>query len=295
MYFMTTAFAKPPAGACDCHVHVFGPASDYPFDPARTYTPGDAPLSALAALHRGLGIDRTVIVQPSPYGSDNRCTLDALARLDGKGRGVAVIDESTSGEALADMHRAGVRGVRVNLETAGQHDPDVARAKLLRAADRVAPLGWHVQTYTNLPTIAALDGVWNDMKAPLVIDHFGRAQAAQGVSQPGFDILLSAIASGRVYVKLSAPYRISTAPDFADAAAIARALMDANPDRVLWGSDWPHPGTAAGVPLKVDGITPFKEVDNRRALARAMEWAGTPERVRKLLVDNPARLYDFQG
>lgn len=290
---MTPASAKPPAGACDCHVHVFGPASRYPYDPARTYTPGDAPLEALVALHRALGIERTVIVQPSPYGADNRCTVDALTRLAGRGRGVAVIDDATSDQALADMHRAGVRGVRVNLETAGQHDPAVARRTLLRAAERVAPLGWHVQTYTNLATIAALDRVWEEMAAPLVIDHFGRAQAAQGVAQPGFDTLRAALASGRVYVKLSAPYRISTAPDHADAAAIATALIDTHPDRVLWGSDWPHPGTAAGVPLKVDGITPFKDVDNARALARAMEWAGTPERVRKLLVDNPARLYDF--
>jgi predicted TIM-barrel fold metal-dependent hydrolase len=292
-FSMTTAFAKPPAGACDCHVHVFGPAADYPFDPARTYTPGDAPLQALTALQRDLGIDRTVIVQPSPYGADNRCTLDALQGLGGSGRGVAVIDESTTEQALADMHRAGVRGVRVNLETAGQHDPGAARARLMRAAERVAPLGWHVQTYTNLPTIAALEGVWNDMPATLVIDHFGRAQAGQGTSQPGFDALLSALDSGRVYVKLSAPYRISTAPDYADAAVIAQALMDANPDRVVWGTDWPHPGTAAGKPLTVEGITPFRQEDNTRALARIMEWAGTAERVRKLLVDNPARLYDF--
>jgi predicted TIM-barrel fold metal-dependent hydrolase len=290
---MTTASTKPPAGACDCHVHVFGPASDYPFDAARTYTPGDAPLDALVALHRGLGIDRTVIVQPSPYGTDNTCLLDALARLDGKGRGVAVIDEATSDAALADMHRAGVRGVRVNLETAGHHDPEMARRKLLGVAKRVAPLGWHVQTYTNLATISAIAKTLDEMPATLVVDHFGRAQAAQGLSQPGFDDLLSALASGRVYVKLSAPYRISTAPDYADAAVIARALIDAHPDRVVWGSDWPHPGTAAGTPLTVEGITPFRQEDNTRALARAMEWAGTPERVAKLLVANPARLYDF--
>jgi predicted TIM-barrel fold metal-dependent hydrolase len=290
---MTTAIARPPAGACDCHVHVFGPASDYPFDPARSYTPGDAPLDALVALHRGLGIARTVIVQPSPYGADNTCLLHGLEELAGTGRGVAVIDGSTSDTQLRDMHRAGVRGVRVNLETAGQHDPDVAWRTLLHAAERVAPLGWHVQTYTNLATIAALAGALDHLPVTLVVDHFGRAQAARGVSQPGFDALLSAVAGGRVYVKLSAAYRISTAPDYMDAEPIARALIDANPDRVLWGSDWPHPGSAAGAPRPVREITPFRPEDNARALQRAMQWAGTPERIQKLLVDNPARLYDF--
>lgn len=290
---MTNVSARPPAGACDCHVHVFGPASEYRFDPARTYTPGDAPLDALVAMHRELGIERTVIVQPSPYGSDNRCLLDALAQLNGRGRGVAVIDDGTSDEALADMHHAGVRGVRVNLETAGQHDPEVARGKLLHAARRVAPLGWHVQTYTNLATISALGSALAELPVTLVIDHFGRAQGPAGVAQEGFDALSSALATGRVYVKLSAPYRISGSPGYADAAPIARALIDANPDRVLWGSDWPHPGSAAGAPLAVEATTPFRPEDNAQALSRCMQWAGTDDRVRKLLVDNPARLYGF--
>ncbi|WP_242697625.1 amidohydrolase family protein [Bordetella petrii] len=282
-----------PAGACDCHVHVFGPARQYPYDPARTYTPADAPLAELSALHRELGIARTVIVQPSPYGADNRCLLDALARLDGAGRGVAVIDDSTTDAALAAMQQAGVRGVRVNLETAGEHDPAVARRKLQRAAERVAPLGWHVQTYTNLATFAALADSLPGLPATLVVDHFGRAQAGLGLAQPGLDRLLDAVAAGRVYVKLSAPYRISREPDYADAAPLARALIDANPDRMLWGSDWPHPGSAAGGPLSIDGITPFRQEDNRRALARCLEWAGSPERARKILADNPARLYGF--
>ncbi|MBA2961681.1 MULTISPECIES: amidohydrolase family protein [Ramlibacter] len=290
---MTAVPAPLPAGACDCHVHVFGPAASYPFAPARAYTPADAPLFALRALHRRLGMARTVIVQPSPYGSDNACLLDALAQLGDAARGVAVIDDTISGEALAAMHAAGVRGVRVNLETAGEHDPAVAGRRLMAAARRVAPLGWHVQTYTSLATLAALAGLLPDLPTTLVIDHFGRAQADLGTSQAGFDKLLSALASGRVYVKLSAPYRISRAPGYADVAPLAQALIDANPDRVLWGTDWPHPGTAAGVALRPEGITPFRDEDNARALARCLSWAGTAERVRKLLVDNPARLYMF--
>jgi predicted TIM-barrel fold metal-dependent hydrolase len=289
----TAANVAPPAGTCDCHVHVFGPAQKYAFDPSRTYTPGDAPLESLRDLHRGMGVERMVIVHPSPYGTDNTILIDSLRVLGDAGRGVAVIDDTTSDAALAEMHSVGVRGVRVNLETSGQHDPAVARRKLMAAAERVAPLGWHVQTYTNLATLSALADVLPSLPATLVVDHFGRAQAAQGVDQPGFDVLLSALASGCIYVKLSAPYRISTAPDYADAAPLARALIDANPDRVVWGSDWPHPGSASGAPLRVDGITPFKQEDDARALRRAIEWAGTPERARKLLADNAARLYEF--
>jgi predicted TIM-barrel fold metal-dependent hydrolase len=281
------------SGICDCHVHVFGPAASYPFDPVRTYTPADAPLTSLVALHRSLGVERTVIVQPSPYGSDNSCLLDALAQLGGTGRGVAVIDGNTTDASLLAMHAAGVRGVRVNLETAGQHDPAVAGRHLAAAAKRVAPLGWHVQTYANLATLSALSDVMRELPTSLVVDHFGRAQAERGISQSGFDGLLSALASGRAYVKLSAAYRVSRSPDYADVAPIARALINANPDRVVWGTDWPHPGTAAGVPLRREGVTPFRDEDNARALQRCLEWAGTTERARKLLVDNPARLYDF--
>lgn len=281
------------AGACDCHVHVFDDGTHYPWEPVRTYTPAAATLDELLALHARIGVDRMVIVQPSAYGTDNRCTLDALARLGKAGRAVAVIDESTSDDALRAMHAAGVRGVRVNLETTGQHDPDHARERLFWAARRVAGLGWHVQTFTNLATLSALADALSALPVTLVVDHFGRAQAAQGVDQPGFAMLCEAVASGRVYVKLSAPYRISQLPDYPDAAALARAFIAANPDRVLWGSDWPHPGTAAGKLRPLDQITPFRAEDDERAMARCLEWVATPEQARKLLVDNPARLYEF--
>ncbi len=281
------------AGACDCHVHVFDDGTRYPWDPERTYTPAAATLDALLALHARIGVDRMVIVQPSPYGADNRCTLDALARLGNAGRAVAVIDASTTDDELRAMHDAGVRGVRVNLETTGKHDPDYAREQLSWAARRVARLGWHVQTYTNLPTLSALADFLPSLPVTLVVDHFGRAQAALGIHQPGFDILCDALASGHVYVKVSAPYRISQAPDYMDAADVARALIAANPDRVLWGTDWPHPGSAAGKPRPRDEITPYRIEDDERAMTRCQEWAATPDLVRKLLVDNPARLYEF--
>jgi predicted TIM-barrel fold metal-dependent hydrolase len=285
-------FAVPP-GACDCHTHVFGPGERYPYSPQRVYTPGDASIEDLLALQHALHLDRVVIVHPSPYGADNRCSLDATAKLGARARAVAVIDATTSERELREMHQAGVRGVRVNLETGGVHDPDQAGALLERAAARVAPLGWHVQTYTSLPVLAPLAGLIARLPTPVVIDHFGRAPAALGTAQPGFAALLDLVASGKAYVKLSAPHRVNADPDDAATAALARALIAANPERMLWGSDWPHPGGQRGGPAHIAQIEPFTPVDDGRALNRFARWAGSAAMIQRILVDNPARLYDF--
>jgi predicted TIM-barrel fold metal-dependent hydrolase len=279
-----------PRNACDCHTHVFGPHARFPLASDRLYTPGPALVEDLEALHRALSIDRVVVVHPSVYGTDNACTVDALRRLGKRARGVAVIDRGVSDAALADMHAAGVRGVRVNLETYGRHDPAAARRQLVEAAARVAPLGWHVQTYTNLAMIAALHDTIRTLPTTLVVDHFGRAQAASGCGQPNFDTLLGLLRSGKVYVKISAAYRISQQPDYADAAALARALIAANPDRVVWGTDWPHPGAARRDPAVIE---PFRPEDDGAALNRLAQWAGDRATLRKILVDNPAMLYQF--
>jgi predicted TIM-barrel fold metal-dependent hydrolase len=282
-----------PAGACDCHVHVFGPSERYPFSPDRRYTPGEASVEDLLALQRALRFDRVVIVHPSPYGVDNSCTIDALRGLGARARGVAVIDETTSEAALREMDRAGMRGVRVNLETFGLHDPAVASQLLKGAAARVAPLGWHVQTYTNLTVLAALQETIRALPVPLVVDHFGHADAAKGIAQPGFDALLALVAGGKAYVKISGAYRISKQVDRGDVAALARALIAANPDRIVWGTDWPHPGGGRGGPREDDAIEPFLGEDDGAALNRLAAWAPDPVLRRKILVDNPARLYDF--
>jgi len=282
-----------PAGACDCHTHVFGPAARYPFATGRTYTPGDASIENLLALHRRVGIERVVIVHPSPYGADNACTVDALRIIGPGARGVAVIDAAVSEAELDEMHAAGVRGVRVNLETAGIADPAQAVASVLATARRVASRGWHVQTFTRPAIVAALASVIGEMPVPLVIDHFGHMRAEQGLDQPGFANLLRMLGSGRAYVKLSAAQRISNLPDCADAEVLAHALINVNPERVLWGSDWPHPGGKPGVARNVALIEPFNPVDDGLALNRVARWAGSAERIRKLLVENPARLYGF--
>ncbi len=284
-----------PAGACDSHVHVFGPYDRFPLAPGRKYTPGTASVEELLALQRALRLTRVVVVQASPQGTDNACLVDALQRLPAGGsqaRGVAVIGDATTDAELAAMHRAGVRGVRLNLATLGRHDPAVARRLLEAAAKRVAPLGWHVQTYTTPAMIAALAGAIRALPVPLVVDHFGHPEAARGPGQPGFDALVALLREGKAWVKLSAGYRVSQLADWDDAAPLARALLDANPDACVWGTDWPHPGGGQG-PRAPEELEPFFPIDNGRALNRLRAWAGDPARLRKVLVDNPARLYGF--
>jgi predicted TIM-barrel fold metal-dependent hydrolase len=281
-----------PKGACDCHTHVFGPASRFPWSADRVYTPPDASVEELDALHRSLGIDRVVVVHPSPYGTDNACSLDAIRRMGERARGVAVIDVAVPDAALREMHEIGIRGVRLNLETGGIRDPAIARARLEAAAERVAPLGWHVQTFTSLHVIEALHDTILSLATTLVIDHFGRAEAAKGVGQPGFDALLSLVRRGKAYVKLSASYRISSREDRADVVLLARALIEANPERMLWGTDWPHPG-GGHRRIGRDEIEPFHKEDDGAALNRLADWAGDASTLRRILVDNPARLYGF--
>ena len=279
-----------PAGACDCHTHVFGPPALFPPDPARTYPPDLASVEDLQAHQAALGLERVIIVQPSTYGTDNACTLDAVRRLGARARAVAVVALDTAVPLLRQMNAAGVRGIRLNLETVGMSDPGVVGDMLRQAAALAAPLDWHVQTFTNLGVIAALHRVLSDLPVPVVVDHFGRAMAAGGVGQAGFEALLDLVSTGRAYVKLSAPQRIAADPD--DAGPIARALIAANPVRMLWGSDWPHPGGRPGT-RDPAVIEPFQPIDDGRALARLLEWAGDDATARAILVDNPARLYGF--
>ncbi|MBV8493654.1 MAG: amidohydrolase family protein [Alphaproteobacteria bacterium] len=286
------AFRVPP-GACDCHVHVFGPAAEFPFAAQRSYTPPPASADELSSLLHKLKLSRVVVVQPSVYGSDNSCTLDGMRRLGDRARGVAVIDDATGDAALQEMHQAGIRGARVNLETAGETDLQAARRNLAAAVDRVAPLGWHVQVYTRLSVIAGIADEAAKLPVPVVFDHFGGAQAGGGVDQPGFAALLGLIGAGHAYVKISAAYRSSEkAPAYGDVGPLARALIEANPDRILWGTDWPHPHAATpGAPL--EELSPFYDVDDGLALNQLALWAPSAAIRRKILADNPARLYDF--
>lgn len=283
-----------PAQACDCHTHVFLEPAAFPLWPERRYTPPPASIEALAAMHALLGIQRVVVVQPSVYGADNAATLQALRVLGpARARGVAVIDPQTSAAALDEMAAAGVRGVRVNLEVGHASDVALATAALQRTAERVAPLGWHVQVYASLSLLAACHSALAALPVPLVLDHYACAQGRLGAQQSGLDAVLALVESGKAYVKLSAPYRLSQLPHYADMQALAQRFVRTRPDRMLWGSDWPHPQPdTRDNPLDVS--PPF-EVDSGRVLNDLHDWVADAATFQRILVDNPAQLYGFDG
>src|SRR5690606_1382821 len=203
---LTMPASALPAGACDCHVHVVGDPRRYPMAADRHYTPGPAGPANLLRHLDGLGLARAVIVQPSIYGTDNRCLLDSLEALQGAGRGVAVLDPDVTPAALADLHACGVRGVRINLESAGRSDPHSIRAALAAWGRRLAPLGWHVQVYASLDAIAAAAPALGALPVPVVLDHFAMIPAGTALADPRVQAVLGLLASGAAYVKLSAPY-----------------------------------------------------------------------------------------
>ena len=283
-----------PRGACDCHVHVFEPAR-FPYWSGRGYTPPPATAPELLALQHALHMDRVVIVTPSVYGTDNAATLDGMRQLGPqRARGVAVIDEATSPAQLDAMARAGIRGVRVNLEQAGVFDPAASAKRLDAAVRQIAGRPWHLQIYARLSVLAALKDQLAALPVPVVLDHFAGARAALGPQQPGFDAVLDLVRAGKAYVKISGAYRASDkAPDYPDVAPLARALVAANPDRLVWGSDWPHPDAAAVPGRKPTDTAPALPIDDGRVLNLLAGWAPDPAIRARILVENPARLYGF--
>jgi predicted TIM-barrel fold metal-dependent hydrolase len=289
----TSVNFEVPKGACDCHTHIFGDPQLFPYAAGRVYTPESASISEMRSLHRALHTDRVVIVQPSVYGTNNTCTLDAIKQLGPGARGIAAIDDKTSDAALDQMHQGGIRGIRINLETAGQADPSVAGQRLQAAVERIKGRGkWHIEIYTRLSVVEAIKDQVMASPVPVSFDHFGGALAAGGVRQPGFDALLSLLRNGKAYVKISAPYRSSKlASDYPDVAPLAKALIAANPQRIIWGTDWPHPAQIPG--RKPEEITPLYQIDDGRDLNLVALWASQPAQRKTILVDNPALLYGF--
>jgi predicted TIM-barrel fold metal-dependent hydrolase len=267
-----------PAGACDCHAHVFGPQERFPYLPNAAYIPPDALPSDFAGMLTAIGCRRGVLVQPSVYGTDNRCMVAALTAGAFDFRGVAVIDETAADAELEALHRAGVRGVRINVasKTAG-----LSMAAAPRLAARIKPLGWHLQFFLRIVESPTFAEEIARLPVPCVIDHFAHVHAADGVGSPAFQTLLRLARLDHIWFKLIGPYRISTqGPLYPDVAPLAQALASAAPDRSVWGTDWPHPNTAS---MPNDG-------DLADALAA---WLPDPAARQKILVDNPARLYGF--
>ena len=283
-----------PPGACDCHVHVFGDPKQYPFFAGRTYTPETASVEELRQMLSALRLQRVVIVQPSVYGIDNSCTLDGMRELGDRARGVAVIDDTTPDAQLDAMGTAGIRGIRLNLATSGINDPGIARQRFENAVARVRNRGWHIQFNTQLPMIEALSPQFLASPVPLVIDHFGGATATGGVGQPGFAALVNLVKSGRAYVKISGSAdSVSTRPDLSDVAPLARALVAANPQRILWGTNWPHPGSTPVAGRKPTDLAPHVQTDDGRVLNLLPVWVTDAPTRRLILSDNPARLYGW--
>jgi predicted TIM-barrel fold metal-dependent hydrolase len=281
-----------PAGACDCHTHIHGDPAAFPFFPGRVYTPETALPEEMSALHRALHVQRVVIVTPSVYGTDNSATLYGMKARGADARGVAVIDDRTPEGELDAMGRAGVCGIRLNLATGGSNDPSAGRKRFQAAVERVQKRKWHVQMYTNLAVISSIKELVAASPVPAVFDHFGGARAELGAGQPGFADLLELVRSGKAYVKISGAYRASKlAPDYPDAAPLAKALIAANTDRIIWGTDWPHPNSSSGNPATQ--VTPLLQIDDGRILNQLPLWAPDAAIRKKILVDNPARLYGF--
>lgn len=273
----TPSYRLPPS-ACDAHCHVFGPASVFPYAPDRAYTPPDAPYEALVRLHGILGVERAVIVHASCHGSDMAVTLDAIARSGGRMRGVAVVDPGVTDAELAALDAGGIRGVRFNFVKHLGGMPDMAFFE--RVLAQVEPLGWHVVLHLDAEDVVELAPRIARIRIPFVIDHMGRVQAKKGLDQAPFRQLLELMRNPLAWVKICGAERVSSegAP-FRDALPFARALVEAAPDRVLWGTDWPHPNIAGDMPNDGDLVDLLAEAAPAEALRR------------RVLVDNPTRLY----
>ena len=270
---------SPPAGAVDAHCHVFGPADAFPFAPERKYTPGDAGKEMLFALRDHLGLSRNVIVQASCHGKDNSAMIDALQAADGRARGVAVVAHDIGDDELDQMHAAGVRGVRFNFVK--RLVDATPREVFMATADRVQRLGWHIVVYFEAPDLADLTPFLKQLPGIVVVDHMGRPDVTQPVDGPGFQAFANLMADmPNLWTKVSCPERLTVAgPPYDDVVPFQRHLVEHFSDRVLWGTDWPHPNMKSHRPddgLLVDTIA-------RIAPTAALQQA--------LLVDNPMRLY----
>jgi 2-pyrone-4,6-dicarboxylate lactonase len=271
---------KPPLGAVDAHCHVFGPGALFPYAPERKYTPCDAPKEKLWELRDFLGFSRNVIVQATCHGADNRALVDALAHSGGLARGVATVKRSVTDAELAALDAAGVRGVRFNFvkRLVDRLDP----GELTEIAERIKPLGWHVVIYFEAHELPELFDFFASLPTPVVVDHMGRPDVSKAVDGPEFELFLKLMREREDYwCKVTCPERLSlTGPDgYDDVVPFARRVVELFPDRVLWGTDWPHPNMTTHAPD--DG----KLVDfiPRMAVTAALQ--------QKLLVDNPMRLY----
>ena len=272
-----------PRRACDTHAHIMGPKARYDYSPARIYTPPDCLLNDYLHMLDTLGVERAVLVQPSVYGTDNTAMLDAMKTANGRLRGVAVVEEDISESGLKALNDAGVRGVRVNIVDVKDRKPGTLPMPVLKKlAQRIAPLGWHMEFLMHVDEFPDLDRQFADFPVDIVLGHLGYLTVGKTPDDPGFQALLRLMKAGKAWVKLTGPYRITAGPlPYPDTAPFAKALLEANPERVLWGTDWPH--------VMLKGSMP-----NDGALADVLfDWIPDPTLRQQVLVRNPEKLYGF--
>ena len=263
-----------PHHATDCHHHIYD--SRFPVDPKATLRPGNATVADYRQLQKRLGTTRNVIVQPSTYGVDNRCLLDALHQFGGKdSRGIAVVNTSVSDAELKRLHSAGVRGIRFNLSQTGATTPEMAEP----LSKRIAPFGWHIQVNASAEKILSLADLWSRLPVPVVFDHFGHVAE---LSNPAFSLLCKLMQRGRAWTKISGAETISKvgAPTYADITPVARAFIKESPERLVWGTNWPHPTSSD----KPDDLVLFNLL---------AQWTNNESVRAKILVQNPQDLYGF--
>ncbi len=270
-----------PRGTCDTHCHVWGPTARFPFAQQRPYTPPERDKTVLRALYQRLGIERSVIVQPIVYGTDNRVTLDAIHDDPKNFRGIALVDSDIPESELVKLHEGGIRGVRFGFVRHLGSRPDID--KFWRTVERVTPFGWHVLIHLDASDLIDLREVLDALRIPFIIDHMGRVDAAGGVEQPAFQQLLEMARRDNCWIKVSGADRVSAVgTPFHDVVPIASALVQTAPDRVLWGTDFPHPN-------------PRQIVEDDADLVDLLSRFGDAAALQKLLVGNPARLYGFEN
>lgn len=274
-------FEMPPR-ACDTHAHICGPIARFPYSDRRIYTPPDAPLGAYTGMLATLGVERAVLVQPSVYGTDNTVMLAAMTELGERCRAVAVVDDAIGDAELARLHEAGVRGVRVNVVDVAEGKGVLPMDALSRIAERIKRYGWHVEFLMHADEFPDLDRQFADFPVDIVLGHLGYMRTDKGIEQPGFQALLKLAQRGKCWVKLTGPYRISIEPfPHPDTTTLAHALTKAAPERIVWGTDWPHVMVKTAMP-------------NDGALADLLlDWIADAGLREQVLVANPAKLYGF--
>jgi len=282
-----------PALACDCHMHIFGSRETYPYADGRVYTPPPASIGEYLAIRGRLGLERSVVVQPSVYGTDNRCHADAVARIPGA-RGVAVIVGDEPDAELERLHRAGFRGARINLQQGSIDAP--METVLDRLGGRLSGIGWHLQIFATVEAIAAVEPILARFPVPVMLDHFASLSPWLGPTQPGFDIVHRLLGTGNCSMKLSAAYHHPRREEEGGPDAARRfvaRLIETVPDRLVWASNWPHPNIHPRTTSTAAPIAPFRDIDDIEMLGFFVDWAGDAATLKTILVDNPAAFYDF--